>query len=121
MRIRRRRNKGCGCGTLFLVLVVAGFIGGLIPKTSVDSNTRVTVTDTSPYKDLALLTSQATPEPTFTSAPESTSTLSKWTLPNATLTPGDIFYVTVEQLSRPGYTSTVRNVSNAIKHHVYVV
>jgi hypothetical protein len=119
MRIRRRRNKGCGCGTLFLVLVIAGFIGGLIPKTSVDSNTGITVTDTSPHKEIALLTSRATPEPTFTSAPELTSTLSKGRLPNATLTPGDIFYVTVEQLSRPGYTSTVRNVSNAIKHQVY--
>jgi hypothetical protein len=45
---------------------------------------------------------------------------SKWPLPNAALTPGDIFYVAVEQLAHSGYTRTVRNVSNATKHQVYL-
>jgi hypothetical protein len=116
---RDRQGCGCGCGTLFLAVLLLGFI---VPKSPVDSTSRV-FTEAPRHKELAPLPSpvtQASPERTFTPESARTPFQSKWTLPNAALTPGDIFYVTVEQLAHSGYTRTVRNVSNATKHQVYL-
>jgi len=41
------------------------------------------------------------------------------TLPDFSCTPGDVFNVTAEQVCTPGYSSSVRDVSQELKNRVY--
>jgi hypothetical protein len=109
---------GCGCGTGLGILILA-FVGSLMPKSPTGSHSEE-VTASADHKQLPAVSTAFVPFVSGNTTPEaSVPSKSKWALPNSGLTPGDIFYVTLEQLAKSGYTRSVRKVSNQVKHQVY--